>query len=392
MAYHILVEGEQTGPFEEDVVAAMIAGGAVTPTTRVWAPGMDEWQDAGAVEALKFFFAEPPDVAEPEALVQETVEPEPVESDSTLPDSTAQDLEAAEKALDAMAAAAAAAALKQPLNPHLAIGAAASAIGRQPFRALVFAAFIIILILLIALPTLIPLMPKLTFMDNRGRFWIPKFDLIEGAGLFVSLILLVALFGGVNVVMLDAVRGVRIRLKGVFAGVPQLPRLTAIVGCLAAIAYVGVVLTPSAEGVMGYVWLALMAIPTAIIISLLYCAMFFVLDCGTGVLGGFAVSIRMVFILGFWRTVKTVLFATLIGAAVTTAFGTVLFVLSVVSTSFTKTSIFEINSFLDLGVLAWVTILVSALVGAFMLMFGTAVYAAIYRQGRKRVGLESKNS
>jgi hypothetical protein len=313
-----------------------------------------------------------------------------VEGEPAQPETTAQGSETAGSPLDAISAAAAEAAIRQPLNPYLAIGSAASAFGRQPFRAFQLAAFIIVLTLFVGLPTLIPLMPQLNEMNVQGQFFVPKIEMVEGAGILVSLILLIALFGGINAVMLDAVRGVRIRLRKVFAGVPRLPRLTVIMACLAAIAYVGIVLTPSAEGVMGYVWPALAAILTAVIITLLYCAIFFVLDSGSGVLGGFAVSVRMVFVMGLWRTVKTVAIATMIGAAVGTAFGTVLFVLSVVSTTFTNTSIFEIRSFLDLGVLAWVTILVSALVGAMLLMFGTAVFAAIFRQGRKRLGLDSR--
>ena len=53
MTYHVLIAGEQTGPFEDDVVAAMIARGEVTRETHIWAAGMDEWETAGSVAALR---------------------------------------------------------------------------------------------------------------------------------------------------------------------------------------------------------------------------------------------------------------------------------------------------------------------------------------------------
>lgn len=52
MAYHVLIDGEQQGPFEVPQLAAMIGRGEVTAETLVWSPDMTDWAPAREVAEL----------------------------------------------------------------------------------------------------------------------------------------------------------------------------------------------------------------------------------------------------------------------------------------------------------------------------------------------------
>jgi hypothetical protein len=52
MAYHVLIEGEQKGPYEASSVARMIEHGEIDQATLVWTAGMDDWQPAETVPEL----------------------------------------------------------------------------------------------------------------------------------------------------------------------------------------------------------------------------------------------------------------------------------------------------------------------------------------------------
>lgn len=53
MAYHVLIDGEQTGPHETSAVVEMIGRGEVTADTLVWGTGMPDWVPAGDVAELR---------------------------------------------------------------------------------------------------------------------------------------------------------------------------------------------------------------------------------------------------------------------------------------------------------------------------------------------------
>ncbi len=60
-AWHVAINGQTTGPFSPQQLAAGIAGGEVTPQTMVWSNGMAGWAPAGQVPQLaNAFGAVPP--------------------------------------------------------------------------------------------------------------------------------------------------------------------------------------------------------------------------------------------------------------------------------------------------------------------------------------------
>ncbi|MBQ9295744.1 MAG: SPFH domain-containing protein [Paludibacteraceae bacterium] len=61
VAFHVLVNNAQQGPFELAVLQQMAAQGTLTPQTYVWKPGMAQWQAAGQCpELAPLFGAVPP--------------------------------------------------------------------------------------------------------------------------------------------------------------------------------------------------------------------------------------------------------------------------------------------------------------------------------------------
>lgn len=50
--WYVLVDGQQTGPFGLAELRDRVLAGRLTPTTWVWADGMDEWRPAARVPAL----------------------------------------------------------------------------------------------------------------------------------------------------------------------------------------------------------------------------------------------------------------------------------------------------------------------------------------------------
>ncbi len=59
--WFVLVDGQQTGPFDLDGVRGQILAGEVGASTWVWADGMPEWRQALRVPAL----VPPPDAHVP---------------------------------------------------------------------------------------------------------------------------------------------------------------------------------------------------------------------------------------------------------------------------------------------------------------------------------------
>lgn len=57
IAYHVAINGEAKGPFDEATLTAMAVSGQLTRTSLVWKPGMSEWVKADDVDELKSVLA-----------------------------------------------------------------------------------------------------------------------------------------------------------------------------------------------------------------------------------------------------------------------------------------------------------------------------------------------
>src|SRR6266403_1022771 len=87
---HILIEGEQRGPYDLSQIRAMLESGAVTADTPFWREGMTEWQPLSTI-AHELETVQPEDVADNFISMQEAggsdeaipVKQEGVESPST---------------------------------------------------------------------------------------------------------------------------------------------------------------------------------------------------------------------------------------------------------------------------------------------------------------------
>ena len=57
--WHVAVNGQTTGPYTADQLAAGAAAGQLTPQSMVWSAGMSGWQAAGQVPQLAAVFGPP---------------------------------------------------------------------------------------------------------------------------------------------------------------------------------------------------------------------------------------------------------------------------------------------------------------------------------------------
>ena len=58
-AYHVAVNGQATGPFDLTTLQQMAASGQLTADSLVWTAGMAQWEKAGNIEEMRFFFIPP---------------------------------------------------------------------------------------------------------------------------------------------------------------------------------------------------------------------------------------------------------------------------------------------------------------------------------------------
>jgi hypothetical protein len=59
-AFHVAVNGQQTGPFDAASLAQQAASGQLTRSSLVWKTGMAQWAKAGEVPELAMLFANTP--------------------------------------------------------------------------------------------------------------------------------------------------------------------------------------------------------------------------------------------------------------------------------------------------------------------------------------------
>lgn len=353
MSYHVLIEGKQTGPFEDDVIAAMIARGEVTATTYVWAPEMADWAVAGSVADLKDYFTD--------------ASPAMVEAPDGAPG--------------------------QRLVIGRAIGTAFKAFVRQPGRVILVGFAYTVLGLIVGIPTLVFLMPLVMAMaDAPGDFAMPDIGLGLVFGYALSFIGGSALLGGVNMVLLDAVRGGPMRLARLFAGVPKLIPLVltfvisaVIFGSLSGV--VAVMIFLAASG-----WASLLGPPLIFLLFVLYFAVFFVMDAGHGPVTAIGSSVRMVARLGWWRMVAAFLALILIYIVLSLAIGIIVAVLGMIGLAgLPDLAMLGDDVFGGLlsspGLVAVFAIRI--VLSIIVFMFAMTVCAAIYEQGRAGLGLEA---
>lgn len=62
VAYHVVVNGQATGPFDLNALKQMAATGQFTTESLVWKAGMDEWEKAGTIDELKSMFVTIPPI------------------------------------------------------------------------------------------------------------------------------------------------------------------------------------------------------------------------------------------------------------------------------------------------------------------------------------------
>ncbi|MBO4715958.1 MAG: DUF4339 domain-containing protein, partial [Verrucomicrobia bacterium] len=58
--YHVVVNGQAAGPYNESVLRDMIKTGQFTPATLVWKAGMQNWMPASSVPEVATLFTAPP--------------------------------------------------------------------------------------------------------------------------------------------------------------------------------------------------------------------------------------------------------------------------------------------------------------------------------------------
>ncbi len=66
-SYHVVLNGQQAGPFTMEQMRAGLANGEMKATDLAWTSGMDAWTPANEVPALADLFAAPPPVPEQDA-------------------------------------------------------------------------------------------------------------------------------------------------------------------------------------------------------------------------------------------------------------------------------------------------------------------------------------
>lgn len=62
IAYHVVINGQATGPYDVNTLQQMSAAGQLTVDSLVWKNGMVAWEKAGNVDELKFLFITPPPI------------------------------------------------------------------------------------------------------------------------------------------------------------------------------------------------------------------------------------------------------------------------------------------------------------------------------------------
>lgn len=247
LAYYVLIDNEQAGPFESATIADMAKRGALTGDMLVWAAGMDDWAAAHTVSELADLF---PNEAPTADFVQ-------------APQRIAPGTE-------------------QPLDMGRAFNAAMDGFKRQPGPALVIAmiyGMVSIAVIWVSFG------PDFAFGVLDGETPISE-PAGAGIGFLMLFGLMPVLYGGVAVAMLDLVRGERLRVGRILAGFPRMwPLIFFFVIYMMSIG-------------LGMFLLIVPAIFVAVSFAL---APFLIMDGGLGTIAAMKESYKAVIGLGWWR-------------------------------------------------------------------------------------------
>ncbi len=260
MTYHVLIEGEQKGPYEASSVARMIEHGEIDQATLVWTVGMADWQPAESV----------PELAAP--IAGPTVPPPPLTAGPPPEPTTETPL-----AMEPLPAS----------GGRLAIGAtfgqAFAAFTHQPFRALILMFFYIVILVAISVGAMF------SFAGSE----ILKAGANLGAGLvelpldqFLIMIATIAFSGGLVGVLTEMIYQRPARIKHLFAGFPRILPL-----------FFGIIFF----AVMVSAGFVLLILPGIFLLFAMMLWPFFVVDSRLGPATSLGASYRGVLQLGWWR-------------------------------------------------------------------------------------------
>lgn len=277
MAYHVLIDGDQRGPFETASVVEMIDNGEVGPDTLVWTAGMDDWQPAEAVAEIASALAP----REPEAAGRAPPPPSP-----------------------------GAPAMATQGSGRLAIGAvfgrAFSGFTHHPFRALLltFVGLVLPVALIAAVGFALGFSDAFVLEDG---VWILRSDTDPVVVIAVSVVMMViwtGFIGGLIALMIGLARREPVGLGRLFAGFGRLLPLF---------------FTLILIWVMVVVGMFLVLIPGFFLAIALFLAPYFSIDERIGPFAAIGASYRGIMRLGWWRVFGT--FLVTLGTILVVTFG-----------------------------------------------------------------------
>lgn len=265
--YHVVRDGDSTGPFDRETLGHMAAAGALSADSLVWTDGMEDWTRAGDVAELAGLFSgqpptEPPSPAAPNAA--------PPAAPNAAPS-------AAPGAAPAMAIRA-----DGRLPVFEALGVALSALFRHPWQALA------VCLIYALVPTIVMVPLSFVLVLPFGVGADPGAGSAISIFIFVLVILVVTgiMFGGVAAFMTDLVRGAPTSVSRVFAGFRR-PVALPVYFVLAMLA-------------MG-IGLMLFVIPGIFLAVCFMLTPYILMDSNLSPTAAMGASFRAVFGLGWWR-------------------------------------------------------------------------------------------
>ena len=248
MAYYVLIDNEQAGPFESATIAEMAKRGEVTGDMLVWAAGMDDWAPARDVSELADLF----------------------------PDDAPEDKYRAPPRQIAPGA-------EQPLDMGRAFGAARDGLKRQPGPALIIA----LIYSLVSIAVIwVSFGPDYAFGVLDGQEPPDADASLAGIGFIMLFGLMPILYGGVAMAMLDLVRGEHVRIGRIVAGFPRMwPLIFFFVLYMLSIG----------------IGMFLLIVPAIFIAVSFALAPFIIMDSGLGTIDAMKESFKAIMGLGWWR-------------------------------------------------------------------------------------------
>lgn len=254
MTWHVLIDGEQKGPFEADTVVRMIGRNEVTADTMIWSAGISDWTRA----------IEVPDFA-----------------DSFDGTAAAQPLRYGAEVADDEGGAPGRLKFGQVFAD--AFGGLFARLGNTLLITLIYAAILVA----VSIPYYANVAPKIqTIMQGTDEFDVAAFGLGDLGAYLLMVVVSVAMFGGLCTATIGMVRREEVPVTSLFTG---LPRILTLIGfailyfVLSALATVALVL------------------PGFFVFVSLLLGMYIIMDRGVGVFAGIKSSFRATLRLGWFR-------------------------------------------------------------------------------------------